>query len=60
MRGVAVVPHPIVLKNLTARQLFIDPSDLGIAGVYIFEQGIFEAIHDTKPDLRVSICLRIL
>jgi len=52
LRGVAVVLHPIVLKNLTARQLFIDPGDLGIAGVYIFEPGIFEAIHDTKPGFK--------
>lgn len=28
------------------------PSNLGIAGMYIFESGIFEAIHDTKPGFK--------
>ena len=28
------------------------PSNLGIAGVYIFKLGIFEAIHDTKPGFK--------
>ena len=28
------------------------PSNLGIAGVYVFEPRIFEAIHDTKPGFK--------